>query len=57
MPDIAPLSQQARGLASTEQVVGALFLAILIARLAADYPRFARRGEKRGSEDAAGDGR
>lgn len=37
--DISPLSQQARGLCSIEQVVGALFLAILIARLAADYPR------------------
>lgn len=38
--DISPLSQQARGLCAIEQVVGALFLAILIARLAADYPRF-----------------
>ncbi len=37
--DISPLSQQARGLCSIEQVAGALFLAILIARLAADYPR------------------
>lgn len=38
--DISPLSRQARGLCSIEQVTGALFLAILIARLAADYPRF-----------------
>lgn len=45
--DISPLSQQARGLASTEQVVGALFLAVLIARLAADYPRLRKREEEK----------
>ena len=42
--DISPLSQQARGLCSIEQIVGALFLAILIARLAGDFPRI--RGRK-----------
>lgn len=41
--DISPLGQQARGLASIEQVVGALFLAVLIARLASDYPRVRAR--------------
>lgn len=41
--DISPLSRQARGLCSIEQVTGALFLAILIARLAADYPRLRAR--------------
>jgi len=42
--DISPLSRQARGMASIEQVVGALYLAVLIARLASDYPRL-RAGE------------
>jgi len=42
--DISPLGQQARGLASIEQVVGTLFLAVLIARLASDYPRGRAKG-------------
>ena len=36
--DIAPLIRQARGLVVVEQVLGALFLAVLIARLAGVYP-------------------
>ena len=36
--DITPLTRQARGLVVVEQVVGALFLAVLIARLAGVYP-------------------
>jgi hypothetical protein len=37
--DVAPISRQARSLCVVEQVVGVLFLAILIARLAGVYPR------------------
>ncbi len=36
--DITPLTRQARGVCMVEQVAGALFLAILIARLAGVYP-------------------
>jgi hypothetical protein len=44
--DIAPLSRQARGVCMVEQITGALFVAILIARLAGVYPPLGlRRGE------------
>jgi len=36
--DIAPLTRQARGICMVEQISGALFVAILIARLAGVYP-------------------
>jgi hypothetical protein len=36
--DITPLTRQARGLCMVEQITGALFVAILIARLAGVYP-------------------
>jgi Ion channel len=36
--DIAPLTRQARGICMIEQINGALFVAILIARLAGVYP-------------------
>ena len=36
--DIAPLSRQARSVCMVEQIGGALFVAILIARLAGVYP-------------------
>jgi len=36
--DIAPLTRQARGVCIIEQITGALFVAILIARLAGVYP-------------------
>lgn len=36
--DLAPLSRQARGMCTVEQIVGSLFVAILIARLAGVYP-------------------
>ena len=36
--DVTPLIRQARGLVVVEQVLGALFLAVLIARLAGIYP-------------------
>lgn len=36
--DIAPISRQARGLCMIEQITGALFIAILVARLAGVYP-------------------
>lgn len=36
--DISPLTRQARGLCMIEQITGALFVAILIARLAGVYP-------------------
>ncbi len=41
--DIAPLTRQARSVCVVEQITGALFVAILIARLAGVYPP--RRGE------------
>jgi hypothetical protein len=37
--DLTPLTRPARGLCMIEQITGALFLAILIARLAGVYPR------------------
>jgi hypothetical protein len=42
--DVTPLVRQARALAIVEQVVGTLYLAILIARLAGVYPP--QRGER-----------
>jgi len=36
--DVAPLTRQARGVCMVEQITGALFVAILIARLAGVYP-------------------
>ncbi len=36
--DVAPLTRQARGVCMIEQITGALFVAILIARLAGVYP-------------------
>ena len=36
--DVTPLTRQARGICMIEQVTGALFVAILIARLAGVYP-------------------
>jgi hypothetical protein len=36
--DIVPLTRQARGVCMIEQITGALFVAILIARLAGVYP-------------------
>lgn len=36
--DITPLTRQARGVCMVEQITGALFVAILIARLAGVYP-------------------
>ena len=43
--DITPLIRQARGLVVVEQILGALFLAVLIARLAGVYPPQRRGGE------------
>jgi len=43
--DLTPLSRQARSLCVVEQVVGALFVAILIARLAGVYPPGQREAE------------
>jgi Ion channel len=37
--DVTPLTRQARGICMIEQITGALFVAILIARLAGVYPR------------------
>ena len=36
--DVVPLTRQARGICMVEQITGALFVAILIARLAGVYP-------------------
>jgi len=36
--DVVPLTRQARGICMVEQVTGALYVAILIARLAGVYP-------------------
>ncbi|HET7096331.1 MAG TPA: ion channel [Casimicrobiaceae bacterium] len=44
--DITPLTRQARGLVVVEQVLGALFLAVLIARLAGVYPPQMRGDEE-----------
>jgi len=43
--DITPLIRQARGICVIEQLTGALFVAILIARLAGVYPPQERGGE------------
>jgi hypothetical protein len=44
--DITPLTRPARGVCMVEQITGALFVAILIARLAGVYPPLGlRRGE------------
>jgi len=43
--DLTPLTRQARSLCVVEQITGALFLTILVARLTGVYPR---RGEKGG---------
>ena len=43
--DLTPLSRQARSLCVVQQVVGALFVAILIARLAGVYPPRQREAE------------
>ncbi len=40
--DVTPIAPQARALAIVEQVVGTLYLAILIARLAGVYPPYRR---------------
>ena len=36
--DVTPITRQARGICMIEQITGALFIAILIARLAGVYP-------------------
>ncbi len=41
--DFAPLGRQARGVCTVEQIVGSLFVAILIARLAGVYPPGAKQ--------------
>ena len=41
--DITPLTRQARGVCMVEQITGALFVAILIARLAGVYPPLGMR--------------
>ena len=43
--DLTPLSRQARSLCIVEQIAGALFVAILIARLAGVYPPRTRGGD------------
>jgi hypothetical protein len=44
--DLTPLTRQARSVCIVEQIVGALFVAILIARLAGVYPRRSEAGER-----------
>ncbi len=44
--DIVPVARQARAICVLEQLTGALFLAILIARLAGVYPPARRRKER-----------
>ena len=46
--DVVPVTRQARGICMIEQVAGALYVAILIARLAGVYP-----AQERSSDDAA----
>jgi hypothetical protein len=48
--DITPLTRQARGACMLEQITGALYVAILIARLAGVYPPVKRRTEEPESE-------
>ncbi len=43
--DLTPLTRQARSLCVVEQITGALFLAILIARLTGVYPRVEKGGD------------
>jgi hypothetical protein len=43
--DVVPISRQARTLCIVEQLTGALYVAILIARLAGVYPPRVRQGE------------
>jgi len=43
--DVVPLTRQARGVCMIEQISGALFVAILIARLAGVYPSVASRDD------------
>lgn len=43
--DVVPLTRQARGICMIEQISGALFVAILIARLAGVYPAVATRDD------------
>ena len=43
--DITPLARQARSVCVVEQIAGALFVAILIARLAGVYPPHQRESE------------
>jgi Ion channel len=43
--DITPLTRQARGICMVEQITGALYVAILVARLAGVYPPL-RRGRE-----------
>lgn len=45
--DITPLTRPARGVCMVEQITGALFVAILIARLAGVYPPLAPRAPER----------
>lgn len=44
--DVVPLTRQARGICMIEQITGALFVAILIARLAGVYPPRARYDDR-----------
>lgn len=44
--DIVPVTRQARAICVLEQLTGALFVAILIARLAGVYPPSSRRNER-----------
>jgi Ion channel len=46
--DVVPLTRQARGICMLEQITGALFVAILIARLAGIYPPRASYDDKEG---------
>jgi hypothetical protein len=47
--DIVPKTRQARAVCNVEQLTGALYVAILIARLAGVYPPMSKDEEKRGS--------
>ena len=51
--DIVPLTRQARAICTIEQLTGALFLAILIARLAGVYPPARRRDGDRTPQSCA----
>lgn len=45
--DIAPITKEARAICMVEQIVGALFVAILIARLAGAYSGFQQDNDRR----------